>query len=74
MFRFLGVSDYIIEGSHQKHKTVYSSRLSLEDAIILYDIYKPHNRKLYEFLGGAIKEWEEFYEQCRFVSGQSLSL
>jgi lipopolysaccharide assembly outer membrane protein LptD (OstA) len=33
----------------------------------LYDIYKPHNEKLYEILGRKIDIWEEYYDKIKCV-------
>ena len=31
----------------------------------LYDIYKPHNEKLYKILGRKIEIWESYYSKFK---------
>jgi hypothetical protein len=73
MVRFLGLPAHDFEGLRRKHQTVYSVDLKHEDIKELYDIYRPHNEKLYELLGGRIEQWEDFYGSSLHTSraGQS---
>ena len=45
------------------HIGKYSTRIPKRLEKKLYDIYKPHNVRLYEILGRKIPSWEEYYDK-----------
>jgi hypothetical protein len=57
LFSFLGVENVHIEFELNTHKRAYKEELNEEDEKLLYDIYKPYNEKLFQFLGYEIEEW-----------------
>jgi hypothetical protein len=57
IFEFLGVKDYKIE-FEDDHIGQYKSKISEAMKSKLRKIYKPHNEKLFEYLGYRIEEWE----------------
>ena len=68
IFNFLGVKPLSMNTSLKddaKHSTYYSEALDIRNKKLLYEIYKPHNEKLYELLGKKIEAWEEYYDKIR---------
>lgn len=62
IFKFLGGSELIINDDKDTHVRSYEKLLDKNDAKILYEIYKPHNERLYNILGRKIDIWEKYYE------------
>ena len=63
IFRLLGAKkDININSNKDTHVRKYEKRLSPEAANVLYNIYKPHNEKLYQLLGRTIDVWENYYK------------
>jgi hypothetical protein len=63
IFAFLGTKDRIrINEECDTHIRSYNKPISKEDAKVLYDIYKPHNERLYALLGRPITAWEDYYK------------
>jgi hypothetical protein len=56
IFDFLGVSNTTIE-CEDDHKGSYSTPMSTSIEKKLYRVYKPHNERLFRFLGYRIPEW-----------------
>jgi len=63
MFAFLGLTTLSgrLDFDPGIHRRTYSRALTREEFMYLYEIYKPYNRRLYEYLGGEISEWEAIY-------------
>lgn len=62
IFRFLGAAEMSsIKEDVDTHIRTYSSPIPLCLEEKLYDIYKPHNERLYTLLGRKIDIWEEYY-------------
>ena len=40
------------------HKRAYSQSIDDADKILLKNIYKPYNERLFKFLGYEIEEWK----------------
>lgn len=63
IMNFLGAKDNIvIDETKDVHIRTYTAPLNVEDAKVLYDIYKPHNETLYEILGRKVDIWENYYK------------
>ena len=62
MFEFLGAKklDEIMENN--VNVKTYAKPIPKEVERRLYNVYKPHNEKLYEILGRKIDIWEQYYE------------
>jgi len=62
IFKFLGAeSEIVVDETVDCHILKYKTPIKKEDARALYDIYKPHNERLYEKLGRRIEIWEDYY-------------
>ena len=58
MFNFLGVCNLNnLSFDDKVNKGRYMSKITQEEYDYLDDLYKPHNEKLFEFLGETIPEW-----------------
>jgi hypothetical protein len=63
IFKFLGTTNEIVVDEKQDCRIgKYKKPIKLSDAKALYDIYKPHNERLYELLGRKIDSWEAYYK------------
>ena len=63
IFNFLGCIENInIDITQDTRIGKYEKNISNNDAKVLYNIYKPHNEKLYNILGRKIDIWEKYYE------------
>jgi hypothetical protein len=64
IYQFLGATKTItVDDTADTNVRSYAKPLSKQDARILYDIYKPHNEKLYSILGRKIDIWEDYYKK-----------
>jgi hypothetical protein len=64
MFKFLGANtEIIVDESQDCHVGKYKRPIDLADARALYEIYKPHNERLYILLGRKIDSWEAYYKK-----------
>ena len=64
VFRFLGTTKEIeIDTVRDMHIRKYQKPIKRSDALVLYNIYKPHIEKLYRILGRRIIPWENYYNQ-----------
>ena len=61
IFEFLGAKNITFE-AEDEHIGSYGTKLSTQVAQKLRNIYKPHNEKLFTFLGYRIPEWESAIE------------
>ncbi len=57
IFRFLGVKELTSMKPEMQHKRKYIIDKKQKDINLLKKIYKPHNVKLFKFLGYKVKEW-----------------
>jgi hypothetical protein len=64
IYEFLGASrlDKINENLNT-HIRQYDKPIPKSLEKYLYNIYKPHNERLYKILGRRIEKWEEYYKQ-----------
>ena len=63
MFKFLGANaEIIVDETKDCHFGKYKKPIDLADARALYEIYKPHNERLYLLLGRKIDSWEAYYK------------
>ena len=63
MFKFLGANtEIIVDETQDCHFGKYKKPIDLADARALYEIYKPHNERLYLLLGRKIDSWEAYYK------------
>jgi hypothetical protein len=63
MYKFLGASkEIVVDETQDCHFGKYKKPINLSDAKALYDIYRPHNERLYELLGRKIDSWETYYK------------
>jgi len=62
IFNFLGTSDYEIDTNLDTNIRTYDKPLDTETVKMLYDVFKPHNERLYEILGRRITLWDEYYQ------------
>jgi hypothetical protein len=69
--KFLGLPEHPFEEVSFKGVSHYGSKLSHGDVKTLFEIYEPHNARLYELLGGDVPEWEEFYAEHGVAQGGS---
>ena len=66
IFKFLGTKEINKKKSEYKtdfYKTSYIDSISNENFKYLYNLYKPHNEKLYNLLGRTIHKWESKYNK-----------
>jgi hypothetical protein len=63
IIQFLGSKKVVtINENLDKHIRQYKKTIPKKLEKELYEIYKPHNEKLYELLGRKIDIWEEYYK------------
>jgi hypothetical protein len=66
IFRFLGASEINnIDVNRDTPITTYTKPIPNNLEKKLYDIYKPHNDRLYEILGRKIDIWENYYDKIK---------
>ncbi len=58
VYEFLGVSPYQTEFNSRRHTREYVTSLSPRVREQLHEIYEPWNRRLFEFLGQTVDEWD----------------
>lgn len=59
LLHFLGAdTNYNFNINSEVHKRTYKKDISHDDYNFLYNLYKPYNERLYNFLGYRIEEWE----------------
>ena len=64
VFKFLGATEMInINEDEDVHATEYGRPIPTILEKKLYDIFRPHNERLYEILGRRIDIWETYYQQ-----------
>lgn len=61
IYEFLGASKLDINENLNVNEREYAKTIPKSLESYLYDIYKPHNEKLYEMLGRKIDIWEQYY-------------
>ncbi len=69
---FLGVP-FIESDTYLYNVGKYRSSIHTDDIKFLYEIYKPHNERLYKLLGGEIPEWEDYYKSHGLKDSLSIS-
>lgn len=66
IIEFLGAQKLdVINENKDVHVRTYTKQIPKVLEKKLYDIYKPHNEKLYEILGRKIEIWEKYYDKIR---------
>ena len=64
IFKFLKLDPLLhLDFNENIHKRSYESSILIEDFKFLYNIFKPYNEQLYNFLGRDIPLWEKTYNQ-----------
>ena len=62
IINFLGAKETDdIKKGHDTHVRIYNKEMPKCLSKKLYNIYKPHNERLYQLLGRKIDAWEEYY-------------
>lgn len=61
IYEFLGVDKNLIHQNKDTHLRSYSVKLDKQTAKKIYELYKPYNERLYQFLGRRIPSWEFYY-------------
>lgn len=61
IYEFLGASKLAIHENLNTHEREYTKTIPKRLESYLYNIYKPHNEKLYKILGRKIDIWEKYY-------------
>lgn len=62
IFKFLKVKPLkYLNFRENIHKRKYDSKITDKEFVYLYKIYRPYNKKLYNYLGYNIKEWDDIY-------------
>lgn len=66
IYEFLGTTKLIkINDTLNTHVREYTKKIPKKLEKYLYNIYKPHNEKLYKILGRKIDSWENYYIQLK---------
>ena len=66
IYEFLGATKLKkINNRLNKHVRKYKKKIPKKVEKHLYNIYKPHNEKLYKILGRKIDSWENYYIQLK---------
>ncbi len=66
IYKFLGATKFKkINNKLNCHVRKYTKRIPKKLEKYLYNIYKPHNEKLYKILGRKIDSWENYYIQLK---------
>ena len=66
IYKFLGTTKLIkINDTLNTHVREYTKKIPKKLEKYLYNIYKPHNEKLYKILGRKIDSWENYYIQLK---------
>jgi site-specific recombinase XerD len=66
IYEFLGTTKLIkINDTLNTHVRKYTKKIPKKLEKYLYNIYKPHNEKLYKILGRKIDSWENYYIQLK---------
>lgn len=68
IYKFLRASEKIeinVNEISDVHIRPYKRNIRIDEAKVLYDIYKPHLEKLYSILGRKIDIWEKYYETLK---------
>ena len=61
VYDFLGVERVYTNIYEEEHIGTYTTTMSKSTEEMLYKLYKPHNDKLFEYLGYTIPEWDANY-------------
>ena len=61
IFTFLGVKNLSNMKEKNRHIRNYPEKLNITNKKLLYKIYKPQNKKLYNLLGKKVDLWEKYY-------------
>ena len=62
IFDFLGVKNMDFKKSNETNSRSYKMGIPKDLETKLYKTFKPHNEKLYNFLGRKIDIWEDYYK------------
>ena len=66
IYEFLGTTKLTkIDDTLNTHVRKYEKKIPKKLEKYLYNIYKPHNEKLYKILGRKIDSWENYYIQLK---------
>ena len=66
IYEFLGATKLDkISDTLNVHVREYTKKIPKKLEKYLYNIYKPHNEKLYKILGRKIDSWENYYNQLK---------
>jgi len=65
IFDFLGVKNINLKKSNETNSRSYKMDIPKDLEKNLYEIFKPHNEKLYKLLGRKIDIWEDYYKTIK---------
>lgn len=66
IYEFLGTTKLTeIDDTLNNHIREYTEKMPKKLEKYLYNVYKPHNEKLYKILGRKIDSWENYYIQLK---------